>query len=149
MELKEIHDAKTTEKRSIIVSAVNDQQQDLAIIDKARQALQQAGDYLIYDDGDRLRIMALISDWTRIGRSLAADVSFEDSTVSRRHALIVRDHDGGLHLLDDSSLNGVLVAGQRIDRHRLTDGDQFIIGRYRIHFVSVLPWLSRLRCKFF
>ena len=42
-----------------------------------------------YEDGDELRTIALTREWTRIGRSLAADVRFDDPTVSRRHALIV------------------------------------------------------------
>ena len=58
--------------------------------------------------------MALTREWTRIGRSLAADVRFDDPTVSRRHALIVRQPDG-VRLLDDRSLNGVFVNGARVD----------------------------------
>ena len=58
--------------------------------------------------------MPLTREWTRIGRSLAADVRFDDPTVSRRHALIVR-HPDGVRLLDDRSLNGVFVNGARVD----------------------------------
>jgi len=47
---------------------------------------------------------SLHREWTRIGRSLAADIRFDDPTVSRRHALIVRQPDG-LRVLDDRSLN--------------------------------------------
>ena len=53
-------------------------------------------------------------EWTRIGRSLAADVRFDDPTVSRRHALIVRQADG-VRVLDDRSLNGVFVNGERVE----------------------------------
>ncbi len=136
MEPKVIHSARTASHRSAAVDAAREQDHDLAVVAEVREALSQAGDYLVYDDGDQLRVIALIGDWTRIGRSTAADVRFDDPTVSRRHALIVRDQDG-LQLLDDRSLNGVLVAGERIDRHRLSDGDLFIVGRYRMHFVSI------------
>jgi pSer/pThr/pTyr-binding forkhead associated (FHA) protein len=75
-------------------------------------------------------------EWTRVGRSLAADVRFDDPTVSRRHALIVRQPDG-VRVLDDRSLNGVFVNGARIEGQTLEDGDEILVGRYRLSFLSV------------
>ena len=80
-------------------------------------------------------IVPLAREWTRIGRSLAADVRFDDPTVSRRHALIVRQHDG-VRVLDDRSLNGVFVNGQRVEWQVLHDGDEIVVGRYRLHFLE-------------
>ena len=105
-------------------------------LDTARKQISQPGEYLCYDDGIELRTVALTREWTRIGRSLAADLRFDDPTVSRRHALIVRQPDG-VRLLDDRSLNGVFVNGARIDGRALVDGDEIIIGRYRLRFLSV------------
>jgi pSer/pThr/pTyr-binding forkhead associated (FHA) protein len=102
----------------------------------ARERIEQPGEYLCYDDGGELRTVALTREWTRIGRSLAADVRFDDPTVSRRHALIVRNADG-VRLLDDRSLNGVFVNGARVDGRALRDGDEIVVGRYRLTFVSV------------
>ena len=79
--------------------------------------------------------MPLTREWTRIGRSLAADIRFDDPTVSRRHALIVRQPDG-VRVLDDRSLNGVFVNGERVEWSTLSDGDEIIVGRYRLHFVN-------------
>jgi pSer/pThr/pTyr-binding forkhead associated (FHA) protein len=106
------------------------------LVEAARGSLTQAGDYLVFSEGDLVRVVALIGDWTRIGRSTAADVRFDDPTVSRRHALIIRE-GAELKLVDDSSLNGIFVAGERIDRHTLVDGDSFLVGRYQMNFVSV------------
>jgi pSer/pThr/pTyr-binding forkhead associated (FHA) protein len=103
---------------------------------KARDLIEQPGEYLCYEDGGDLHTVALTREWTRIGRSLAADVRFDDPTVSRRHALIVRQPDG-VRLLDDRSLNGVFVNGARVDGRALQDGDEIIVGRYRLSFVSV------------
>ena len=89
-----------------------------------------------YEEGGQLRTVALTREWTRVGRSLAADVRFDDPTVSRRHALIVRQPDG-VRLLDDRSLNGVFVNGTRVDGRTLNDGDEIIVGRYRLVFVSI------------
>jgi len=103
---------------------------------RAREQIEQPGEYLCFEDGSDVRTFALTREWTRIGRSLAADVRFDDPTVSRRHALIVR-HPDGVRLLDDRSLNGVFVNGARVDGKVLQDGDEIIVGRYRLAFVSV------------
>ncbi len=71
-----------------------------------------------------------------MGRSLAADVRFDDPTVSRRHALVVRGPDG-LRVLDDRSLNGVFVNGQRVESHALADGDELVVGRYHLHVLEI------------
>jgi DNA-directed RNA polymerase subunit RPC12/RpoP len=111
-----------------------------AWLEDAREQLQEPGEYLAYEDGDTVKTVALTREWTRIGRSLAADVRFDDPTVSRRHALVVRQADG-VRVLDDRSLNGVFVNGSRIDRSGigqrvLQDGDEIVVGRYRLRFLS-------------
>jgi predicted nucleic acid-binding Zn-ribbon protein len=105
-------------------------------LSKARARIEQPGEYLCYEESGEQRTIALTREWTRVGRSLAADVRFDDPTVSRRHALIVRNPDG-VRLLDDRSLNGVFVNGVRVDGKTLSDGDEIIIGRYRLAFLSV------------
>jgi DNA-directed RNA polymerase subunit RPC12/RpoP len=104
----------------------------------ARERIEQPGEYLCYEEGGELRTIALTREWTRIGRSLAADVRFDDPTVSRRHALIVR-HPDGVRLLDDRSLNGVFVNEARVESKILRDGDEIIIGRYRLTMISIAP----------
>jgi pSer/pThr/pTyr-binding forkhead associated (FHA) protein/DNA-directed RNA polymerase subunit RPC12/RpoP len=110
----------------------------MAQLATARERIQQPGEYISYEEGGELRTIALTREWTRIGRSLAADVRFDDPTVSRRHALIVRQPDG-VRVLDDRSLNGVFVNGARIEGKVLKDGDEIIVGRYRLSFLSVQP----------
>jgi predicted nucleic acid-binding Zn-ribbon protein len=103
---------------------------------EARTSIEQPGEYLAYEDGDRTVVAALTREWTRIGRSLAANVRFDDPTVSRRHALIVRQPDG-VRLLDDRSLNGVFVNGKRVEWSKLEDRDEIVVGRHRLHFLVV------------
>lgn len=103
---------------------------------RAREGLREPGEYVLYADGDETKAFALTREWTRIGRSLAADVRFDDPTVSRRHALVVRQADG-VRVLDDRSLNGVFVNGERVEWRALRDGDEILVGRYRLTFVSV------------
>jgi pSer/pThr/pTyr-binding forkhead associated (FHA) protein len=102
-------------------------------VEEARADLTVPGKYLAYEDSGR-RIVAPVSrEWTRIGRSLSADLRFDDATVSRRHALVVSQADG-VRVLDDRSLNGIYVNGQRVDWAPLNDGDEIAIGRHIIHF---------------
>jgi hypothetical protein len=110
----------------------------------AREQLEDPGEYLAYEDGDELKTVALTREWTRIGRSLAADVRFDDPTVSRRHALVVRQTDG-VRVLDDRSLNGVFVNGSRIEWKVLEDGDEILVGRYRLRFLSIPAQLDGAR----
>jgi hypothetical protein len=104
----------------------------------ARARIEQPGEYLCFEENGEQRTVALTREWTRIGRSLAADVRLDDPTVSRRHALIVR-HPEGVRLLDDRSLNGVFVNEARVESKILKDGDEIIIGRYRLTMISVAP----------
>ncbi|HYM45309.1 MAG TPA: FHA domain-containing protein [Solirubrobacteraceae bacterium] len=109
-----------------------------AWLQDTRERIVEPGEYLAYEEGDELKLVALTREWTRIGRSLAADVRFDDPTVSRRHALVVRQADG-VRVLDDRSLNGVFVNGSRIEWKVLQDGDEILVGRYRLRFLSIPP----------
>jgi hypothetical protein len=102
----------------------------------ARETLEDPGFYLAYrhDDG-RVCLMPLVSEWTRIGRSLTADIRFDDPTVSRRHAIIAR-HGDSVRVLDDRSLNGVFLRGEHVEWGDLSDGDELIIGRYRLYAIE-------------
>ena len=104
-------------------------------VDDARAGVGEPGKYLAYEESGRYVVVAISREWTRIGRSLAADVRFDDATVSRRHALIVHQPDG-TRVLDDRSLNGVYVNGRRVEWSPLKDGDQIVVGRHTLHFLD-------------
>jgi pSer/pThr/pTyr-binding forkhead associated (FHA) protein len=101
-----------------------------------RDSISSPGQYIAYKDGDRDATFSITGEYFRIGRSLGADIRFDDPTVSRRHALIVRRADG-LRVVDDRSLNGVFVNGERVDSSLLSDGDEIQIGRHKLRFVEV------------
>ena len=125
----------TTAQTSVLEVAADDD--DQGWLDEIRDSLSEPGQYLAYrTEGESRIAYALQREWTRIGRSLAADIRFDDPTVSRRHALIVRQPDG-LRVLDDRSLNGVFVNGARIEGKTLEDGDEILVGRYRLSFLSI------------
>src|SRR5438067_12829806 len=132
----------TTAQTSVV--EIQTDVEDQSWLEELREGLQEPGHYLAYrTPGDDLVVFELQREWTRIGRSLAADVRFDDPTVSRRHALIVRQPDG-LRVLDDRSLNGVFVNGERVAWSTLADADEIVIGRHHLHFVEV-PVISGMR----
>ena len=81
-------------------------------------------------DGQKI---VLEKSTTRIGRSPAADICLEDASVSRRHAIILREGEE-VRVLDDRSLNGVWVNGERVTTRVLADGDKLTIGRNELTF---------------
>jgi hypothetical protein len=70
-----------------------------------------------------------------IGRSPDAEVFLDDVTVSRNHALLVRRRDG-LYVDDLGSLNGTYVNRHRIESHRLADGDELQVGKYKLTYLE-------------
>ena len=78
---------------------------------------------------------ALDADRSTIGRNPDAEVFLDDVTVSRNHAMIVRRPDG--HYIDDlGSLNGTYVNKRRIESHRLVDGDELQVGKYKLTYLE-------------
>lgn len=69
-----------------------------------------------------------------IGRSKEADITVDDSRVSRKHIEIFRDANG-IFVEDLGSTNGTSVNGYRIDGpEELLDGTHIMIGSTRINF---------------
>ena len=134
----------TTAQNQVVDLSMEIEDPDRGWLDEVRGTLDEPGQYLAYRAGINEPVtFVLRREWTRIGRSLAADIRFDDPTVSRRHALIVRQPDG-LRVLDDRSLNGVFVNGERVEWSTLADGDEVVIGRHHLHFIDV-PVVSGMR----
>ncbi len=106
-----------------------------AWLQEVRSGVTEPGKYLAYEESGRHVVVAISREWTRIGRSLAADVRFDDATVSRRHALVVSQAEG-VRVLDDRSLNGIYVNGRRVEWSPLADGDEIAIGRHSLYFMD-------------
>jgi hypothetical protein len=78
---------------------------------------------------------AVAGERMTIGRSPEAEVFLDDVTVSRNHALLVRRRDG-LYIDDLGSLNGTYVNRRRIESHKLADGDELQIGKYKLTYLE-------------
>jgi pSer/pThr/pTyr-binding forkhead associated (FHA) protein len=100
------------------------------------QATAQGATLAIRSGGGRTgEVFDLAGDQMRIGRSPEAEVFLDDVTVSRNHALLVRRRDG-LYVDDLGSLNGTYVNRHRIESHRLTNGDELQVGKYKLTYLE-------------
>jgi len=75
----------------------------------------------------------LDTEVTTVGRHPEADIFFDDVTVSRRHAEITRNVTA-FELVDQRSLNGTYVDGERVDRSALRNGAEVRVGKFRLNF---------------
>ncbi len=99
--------------------------------------LKGGSSYLLYKVDGEVKFHQVEEDAvTFIGRSTFSDIRFDDASVSRKHALI-RLKDGRASLIDNRSLNGIYLNGERIDESALSSGDVFHVGRHAITFISV------------
>jgi pSer/pThr/pTyr-binding forkhead associated (FHA) protein len=73
----------------------------------------------------------LNSDSTRVGRELNNDISLDDITVSRSHALINRN-DAGFTVKDLGSLNGTYINAIVVREQLMVDGDEIQIGKFHL-----------------
>lgn len=90
--------------------------------------------YRLFVEG---REVALRPGENLLGRVEAGAVWIESPSVSRRHARILIE--GGAPILEDlGSKNGTYVSGNRISAPtRLSDGDEFRLGRVRLQLRAV------------
>lgn len=76
-------------------------------------------------------------EFATIGRIGACDLVLRDASISRRHAHVQRDGDGW-EVVDDGSRNGVTIGGEKVERHALADGQEFLLGEVLLRFRSQL-----------
>ena len=77
----------------------------------------------------------LDEDKVTVGRDSRADILLDDSTVSRSHAVFIRAN-GVFTVVDSGSLNGTYVNRQRVERAQLKNGDEIMIGKFRLVFFT-------------
>src|SRR5713226_5124423 len=62
-----------------------------------------------------------------LGRSQDRDCVVVDKSVSREHA-VLREEDGGIYVIDQTSRCGTFVNGEKVTRQRLRAGDRLQLG---------------------
>lgn len=128
----------TEQERDDVTTAtyvIDEQTGELRPVDVGDVAAE-SGALVIRSGGGRVgESFPLHGERMTIGRSPDAEIFLDDVTVSRDHAVLVQR--GGEWSLDDSgSLNGTYVNRRRIDSHRLKDGDELQIGKYKLTYLA-------------
>ena len=72
---------------------------------------------------------------TIIGRDPESDIELRDTSISREHAVILRDNNG-FTILDQGSTNGTFVNDVRVDEAPLRGGDTIRIGNHILRFLQ-------------
>jgi pSer/pThr/pTyr-binding forkhead associated (FHA) protein len=101
------------------------------------EEVEQAGAALVIRSGGGRAGESFTVDQDRmsVGRTPDAAIFLDDVTVSRNHALLVRRQDG--YYIDDlGSLNGTYVNRRRIESHKLNDGDEIQVGKYKLSYLE-------------
>ncbi|HEX4188971.1 MAG TPA: FHA domain-containing protein [Solirubrobacteraceae bacterium] len=98
--------------------------------------LVEPGRYLEVQGRDQTLVIPLGDEVLRIGRGLAADLRLDESSVSRRHAILV-PRPAGARVLDDRSSYGTFVNGRRVQQADLCDGDVIVLGRVMLRYLEV------------
>jgi signal transduction histidine kinase len=75
-----------------------------------------------------------LGDRMAIGRGDDNDLQLDDAMVSRHHAELVRQADGGYQVRDLGSRRGTFVGSRRVESAPLRDGDELLIGPVRLRF---------------
>jgi len=69
----------------------------------------------------------VVDEETFIGRSKQCAIVLKSQRVSRKHASVTRDEDG-FYINDLGAANGIWAGTEKIDRERIEDGAEYIIG---------------------
>ncbi|HEV7584991.1 MAG TPA: FHA domain-containing protein [Solirubrobacteraceae bacterium] len=96
----------------------------------------EPGRYLEVQGRDQTLLIPLSDEVLHIGRGLASDLRLDESSVSRRHAILV-PRSSGARLLDDRSSYGTFVNGRPVQQADLLDGDVIVLGRVMLRYLEV------------
>jgi pSer/pThr/pTyr-binding forkhead associated (FHA) protein len=89
----------------------------------------------VQDDHDVVRLLPLPAPVTRLGRAFDAHLRLDDSSVSRRHAVIV-DGPAGAVLVAETAVGETLVNREPVTSRLLHSGDEIRLGRSRVWFLA-------------
>jgi len=106
------------------------------------QLPEQPGRYLEVRGAERTLMLPLGEEPLHIGRGRTCDLHLDESSVSRRHAILIPRRSGA-RVLDESSSNGTFVNGRRVQQADLQHGDVIVIGRVVLRYLEIPPVQAR------
>jgi hypothetical protein len=96
----------------------------------------EPGRYIEVQGRDQTLLIPLGPEAMHVGRGLAADLRLDETSVSRRHAILV-PRPSGARILDDRSSYGTFVNGRRVQQTELRDGDVIVLGRVMLRYLEL------------
>src|SRR5713101_4717187 len=93
---------------------------------------------LIYQDGDTPQAYTFTEGEVLIGRSPDCQIVLKDFGISRTHAKLTVDEEGGVTIADLKSKNGTQVNGVPVMEAPLKDGDRILLGKFQLTFSKTL-----------
>jgi len=96
----------------------------------------EPGRYIEVQGPERTLVIPLTDEVMHIGRGLSAELRLDETSVSRRHAILV-PRPSGARILDDRSSNGTFVNGRRVQQTDLRNGDVIVLGRVVMRYLKL------------
>lgn len=125
--------------KTVIIAKVDSLQDALGPQDNASVDLQSLpqhfGTLMVRSGPQAGQRFVLDASLTRLGRHPESEISLDDISVSRRHAEIERQSTEYV-LRDVGSMNGTYVNQKRVDGVVLQQGDEILVGRFRLIFLG-------------
>lgn len=125
--------------KTVVIAKVDSLQDALGPQDNASVDLQSlpqhCGTLMVRSGPQAGQRFVLDASLTKLGRHPDSEISLDDISVSRRHAEIERQSTEYV-LRDVGSMNGTYVNQKRADGVVLQQGDEILVGRFRLIFLG-------------
>ena len=125
--------------KTVVIAKVDALQDALGPQDNASVDLQSLpqhfGTLMVRSGPQAGQRFVLDASLTKLGRHPDSEISLDDISVSRRHAEIERQSTEYV-LRDVGSMNGTYVNQKRVDGVVLQQGDEILVGRFRLIFLG-------------
>ena len=97
----------------------------------------------IYKDGAHLQTVTLDETPIKIGKLPSSHLRIDDDDVSRIHAVIEPARDEGFHIIDLGSASGTFVNGAKVNKQKLSSGDEITLGATTVRVTLEKPRTPR------
>ncbi|MBX7191531.1 MAG: AgmX/PglI C-terminal domain-containing protein [Sandaracinaceae bacterium] len=88
--------------------------------------------FRIYDGENLVRTETLAQDIIKVGKLPSSHLRIEDENVSRMHAVIEVTSPEEVYIIDLGSAAGTIVNGKKVNKGKLQNGDEILLGGTRI-----------------
>ena len=99
---------------------------------------------IVFESGTPRRVFVMTRDIVVVGRDEGVELKVGDESVSAQHARIT-SRGQAFEIEDLGSTNGTTIAGNRVERANLRNGDRVILGTTELLFLLDRPSPATVR----